>query len=156
VNEEEENLRALIKDFDTQLEATRSKIRRAEAKYRDLRYQRKQAVTKLRQLPYRTYIQRSGASDPIIVEITSMIENFQLWMDSFEGSLSPLRALSERSGVSVKTISDIMHGRRVWVTFDTADRLLSAIEAGWFIEDLPSKANKVGRPKRPESQYYEE
>lgn len=150
----EDELRKRLVDLDRELEATRGTLRRAQIKYNNLRYERRKVASTLRQLPYRTYKQRSGMDDTHVADTRPMVEFIQLWLVANDGSL---KQIADRSQVSVKTISDILHGRRIWSTVSTVDMILTAIGAHWLLDDLEIKENKRGRPpKRPESQYYEE
>ena len=148
--DEEALLRQQIAELDRELEATR-------AKYRRLRKKRRKLAAQLKALP--TYAQRSGMQDEWMVrseDVLRFIARYILEHDGEHGN-GGIASLADRSGVSTRTISDVIHGRRIMVTLSTADMLLTAAGEGWQLGHMERFRNNRGRPpKPPESKYYEE
>lgn len=159
MNSEEEQLQVVIEEMDKRLEAARAKYRRALIEYRRLRGERRALATRLKRLSYRTYKQRSGMQDEWVIDSHDILPFIGQYILDHDGEYGTggLRNLSDRSGVSTKTISDVIHGRRPYVTLSTADMLLTAVGESWQLAHIPRHKNNRGRPpKKPESHFYEE
>jgi len=160
---DEERLRDEIELLDRRLDATRTRIRRATQEYTELRQQRRRLAARLKNLPFRTYKQRSGMKDDTWIRASDVLPPIARYILEHDGEhgTGGISNLAIRAGVSARTISDIINDRREYVTLETADMLLTAAGVGWQVSDLTTYPAIRGRPKKhpptpPPSHYFEE
>jgi len=108
--DEQSELRALINQLDQELINHHANVLKEQKLYSEKRLERQRLSRKLRRLRDVTNIERSG-SDTIYVDITSVRQSIKDWLNEFDETI---RILSDRSGVSTKTIYLILNEKRQW------------------------------------------
>jgi transcriptional regulator with XRE-family HTH domain len=90
-------------------------------------------------------------SDEWWVETPRLAELIETWARETDATQL---LLAEKADVSTRTIRRILTGENLRVTMETADRILTAMGAGWKLHEIPRHRRHT--PEQPPSQFYEE